>query len=64
MRYPVHQAAADHHKKLVAEAESARRRRVQGVVIVEISLPASQRRGLRTALLRLLIWPNRLEIHL
>ena len=62
MRYSVHQAATDHHKKLLAEAELARRHRVQGVVIVEVSLPASQRRELRIALLRLLFWPNRLEI--
>ncbi len=61
MRYPVYQAAADHHTQLSAEAELIRLRRVQGVVL-ELRLPVSQRRGLRIMLLRLLFWPNRLEI--
>ena len=63
MRYSVHQAATDHHKKLLAEAELARRHRIQNVVVLELRLPSLRRRGLRVALLRLLLWPNRLKVH-
>ena len=64
MHCSVYQAAVDRHAQLLAEAESARLNRLQGVVVLELRLPVSRRRGLRIMLLRLLLWPNRLEINI
>ena len=59
-----HQAAIERHAQLLTEAKVARLHRTQEMVVLELRLPSLRRRGLRVALLRLLLWPNRLEIHL
>lgn len=61
MIHSVHQAATEHHARLLAEAERARFRQPQGILILKVSLPASKRGGLRIALLRLLLWPSRIS---
>lgn len=62
MVQPIYQAAIDRHTQLLDEAERTRLCRSQAVLVLELRLPASQRRGLRITLLRLLLWPSRLEV--
>lgn len=60
MLHPIHQAATEHHARLLAEAERRRLRQVQDVFV--LVRPASARSGLRVALLRLLFWPSRVSV--
>lgn len=62
MIHPVHahQTATEHHARLLAEAERARLCQTQSVFV--FVRPASERSGLRVALLHLLFWPSRVAV--